>query len=159
MMDSNYLNIMIQSLQKKAKILNSISEKNKEQRQLLEQEELDVDAFEQNVLEKSKLIDQINLLDDGFEELYGRIKDVLEKEKQEHKEEILQMKQLITEVTERSVTIQSEEARNRRLLETKFSQERKRVKTLRSTSEVTKQYYQNMTKLSYVDAQFMDKKK
>lgn len=159
MMDNNYLNIMIQSLQKKVKILNSVSEKNKEQRQLLEQEELDVDAFEKNVLEKSELIDQINLLDDGFEELYGRIKNVLEKEKQEHKEEILQMKQLITEVTEKSVTIQSEEARNRRLLETKFSQERKRVKTLRSTSEVTKQYYQNMTKLSYVDAQFMDKKK
>lgn len=159
MMDNNYLNIMIQSLQKKVKILNGVSEKNKEQRQILEQEELDVDAFEKNVLEKSELIDQINLLDDGFEELYGRIKNVLEKEKQEHKEEILQMKQLITEVTEKSVTIQSEEARNRRLLETKFSQERKRVKTLRSTSEVTKQYYQNMTKLSYVDAQFMDKKK
>lgn len=159
MMDNNYLNIMIQSLQKKVKILDDISEKNKEQRQFLGQEELDVDAFEQNVLEKSGLIDQINLLDDGFEELYGRIKDVLEREKQEHKEEILQMKQLITEVTERSVTIQSEEARNRRLLETKFSQERKRVRNLRSSSEVTKQYYQNMTKLSFVDAQFMDKKK
>ena len=98
-------------------------------------------------------------LDEGFEELYTRVKAVLETEKQAHKEDILLMKQLITEITEKSVTIQSEEVRNRRLVERRFSQERKKVKSMRNSSTVAKQYYTNMAKLNYVDAQFMDKKK
>lgn len=82
-MGNDYLNVMIQSLQKKVKILDEIMKKNKEQHQILEQEELDADAFEENVQEKGELIDQINFLDEGFEELYGRVKAVIEKEKQE----------------------------------------------------------------------------
>ena len=124
-MGNDYLSIMIQSLQKKRKVLDEIIEKNKEQRRILEQEDLDADAFEQNVKLKSDLVDQIDFLDEGFEELYARVKAVIETEKQDHKEEILMMKQLITEITEKSVTIQSEEARNRRLVEHRFTQERK----------------------------------
>ncbi|EOT22441.1 hypothetical protein C805_03289 [Eubacterium sp. 14-2] len=158
-MGNDYVSVMIQSLQKKVQVLDEIIEKNKEQQQILEQEEFDGDAFEQNVEEKGNLIDHINFLDEGFEELYSRVKAVLETEKQAHKEDILLMKQLITEITEKSVTIQSEEVRNRRLVERRFSQERKKVKSMRNSSTVAKQYYTNMAKLNYVDAQFMDKKK
>lgn len=158
-MGNDYVSVMIQSLQKKVQVLDEIIEKNKEQQQILEQEEFDGGAFEQNVEEKGNLIDHINFLDEGFEELYSRMKAVLETEKQAHKEDILLMKQLITEITEKSVTIQSEEVRNRRLVERRFSQERKKVKSMRNSSTVAKQYYTNMAKLNYVDAQFMDKKK
>lgn len=158
-MGNDYVSVMIQSLQKKVQVLDEIIEKNKEQQQILEQEEFDGGAFEQNVEEKGNLIDHINFLDEGFEELYSRVKAVLETEKQAHKEDILLMKQLITEITEKSVTIQSEEVRNRRLVQRRFSQERKKVKSMRNSSAVAKQYYTNMAKLNYVDAQFMDKKK
>ena len=66
-MGNDYLSIMIQSLQKKRKVLDEIIEKNKEQRRILEQEDLDADAFEQNVKLKSDLVDQIDFLDEGFE--------------------------------------------------------------------------------------------
>lgn len=158
-MENDYISIMVQSLQKKLEVLNGIIEKNVEQRQILEQEELDTDAFEQNIKLKSDLVDQIEFLDDGFEELYGRVKSVIETEKQEHKKEIQLMKRLITEITEKSVTIQSQEARNRKLVEQRFSQERKKVRSMRNTSTVANQYYKNMSKLNVVDAQFMDKKK
>lgn len=158
-MDNNYLDVMIQSLQKKVRILDGIIEKNKEQQKILEQDELDADAFEGNVKSKSELVEQIDFLDQGFEELYGRVKTAIETEKQEHKEEIRLMKQLITEITEKSVTIQSEEIRNRRLVESRFAQERKKVRTRKNTSTVANQYYKNMAKLNYVDAQFMDRKK
>ncbi len=72
-MGNDYISIMVQSLQKKLEVLNGIIEKNVEQRQILEQEELDTDAFEQNIKLKSDLVDQIEFLDDGFEELYGRV--------------------------------------------------------------------------------------
>ena len=156
-MGNDYISIMVQSLQKKLEVLNGIIEKNVEQRQILEQEELDTDAFEQNIKLKSDLVDQIEFLDDGFEELYGRVKSLIETEKQEHKEEIQLMKQLITGITEKSVTIQSQEARNRKLVEQRFSQERKKVRSMRNTSTVANQYYKNMSKLNVVDAQFMDK--
>lgn len=158
-MENDYISIMVQSLQKKLGVLNEIIGKNVEQRQILEQEDLDTDAFEQNIKLKSDLVDQIEFLDDGFEELYGRVKSVIETEKQEHKEEIRLMKQLITEITEKSVSIQSQEARNRKLVEQRFSQERKKVRSMRNTSTVANQYYKNMSKLNVVDAQFMDKKK
>ena len=158
-MGNDYISIMVQSLQKKLEVLNGIIEKNVEQRQILEQEELDTDAFEQNIKLKSDLVDQIEFLDDGFEELYGRVKSLIETEKQEHKEEIQLMKQLITWITEKSVTIQSQEARNRKLVEQRFSQERKKVRSMRNTSTVANQYYKNMSRLNVVDAQFMDKKK
>lgn len=158
-MGNDYISIMVQSLQKKLEVLNGIIEKNVEQRQILEQEELDTDAFEQNIKLKSDLVDQVEFLDDGFEELYGRVKSLIETEKQEHKEEIQLMKQLITGITEKSVTIQSQEARNRKLVEQRFSQERKKVRSMRNTSTVANQYYKNMSKLNVVDAQFMDKKK
>jgi len=158
-MGNDYISIMVQSLQKKLEVLNGIIEKNVEQRQILEQEELDTDAFEQNIKLKSDLVDQIEFLDDGFEELYGRVKSLIETEKQEHKEEIQLMKQLITGITEKSVTIQSQEARNRKLVEQRFSQERKKVRSMRNTSTVANQYYKNMSRMNVVDAQFMDKKK
>ena len=158
-MGNDYLDVMVQSLQKKVKVLDGIIQKNKEQRQILEQEYLDAEAFEKNLQEKSDMIDQINFLDEGFEELYGRVKSVIEAEKQAHREEILLMKQLITEITEKSVTIQSEEVRNRKLVEYRFSQERKKAMGKRSSSAAANMYYKNMAKLNYVDAQFMDKKK
>jgi len=144
---------------KKVKILDKIIEMNKEQHQILSKEELDSEAFEQNVQEKSDLVEQINFLDEGFEDLYDRIKTVIKTEKQEHKEEILILKQLITEITERSVNIQSEEVRNRKLVEMRFSQERKKVRNMKNSSTVANQYYKTMTKLNHIDAQFMDRKK
>ena len=158
-MGKEYLSVMIQSLQKKSKILDGIIQKNMEQHQILSQDELDADAFEKNIQEKSDLVDQINFLDEGFEELYSRVRAVIEAEKQMHKDEILLMKKLIAEVTEKSVSIQSEEVRNRRMVEVRFSQEHKKVQVKRSSSAAANQYYKNMAKLNYMDAQFMDKKK
>ncbi len=158
-MGNDYLSVMIQSLQKKSKILDGIIRMNNEQHQILSQDELDAEAFDKNIQEKGGLVDQINFLDEGFEELYGRVKTVIEAEKQAHKEEILLMKKLISEITEKSVSIQSEEVRNRRLMEHRFTQERKKVHAKRSTSAAANQYYRNMAKLNYMDAQFMDKKK
>ena len=66
---------------------------------------------------------------------------------------------MITEITERSVNIQSEEVRNRKLVEMRFSQERKKVRNMKNSSTVANQYYKTMTKLNHIDAQFMDRKK
>jgi hypothetical protein len=68
------------------------------------------------------------------------------------------MQKLITQITEKSVSIQAEEERNKKLIESRFSREKSRIKSGRSQSRVALDYYNNMNKLNHVDSQFWDKK-
>jgi hypothetical protein len=68
------------------------------------------------------------------------------------------MQKLITEVTEKSVSIQAEEERNKALIESRFNREKNRIKSGRSSSRVARDYYNNMNKLNHIDSQFWDKK-
>ena len=72
MADNQYITIMLQSLQKKEKVLNSIIQINKRQKEELENPSLDPDDFDKTVEEKSELIEQLELLDNGFEKLYEK---------------------------------------------------------------------------------------
>ena len=54
MADNQYITIMIQSLQKKEKVLNSIIQINKRQKEELENPSLDPDDFDKTVEEKSE---------------------------------------------------------------------------------------------------------
>ena len=62
MADNQYITIMLQSLQKKEKVLNSIIQINKRQKEELENPSLDPDDFDKTVEEKSELIEQLELL-------------------------------------------------------------------------------------------------
>lgn len=158
-MEENYITILIQSLEKKIKVLDEISAENKNQKQILQAEKLDADAFQASVDKKAELIDQVAFLDDGFQQMYDRVKDVLSEKKHLYVKEIETLKQLITEITEKTATIQKEELENRGLAEVQFSGEKKKVRQMRASKQVAKTYYNNMAKLNYVDPQFMDKKK
>lgn len=158
-MEENYIAILIQSLEKKVSVLEEISRENKKQREVLQEEDLDLDAFQATADKKEELISQVGFLDDGFEKMYGRVKDVLEEEKQSYKQEIIRLKELIVKVTDLTMTIQKEEWDNRKLVEQQFSTSKKKVRQMKDTKQVARQYYKNMAKLNYVDPQFMDKKK
>ena len=104
--ENTYIAILIQSLQKKNKILDVIIQKNKEQREGLEDPNLDPDDFDQIMDAKSKLIDQLNELDSGFEEVFARVKEELELHRSEYKDEIFKMQELIRMITDKSLRIQ-----------------------------------------------------
>ena len=106
MQDKEYIAVMLQSLFKKREILDLIIEKNREQKVLFLEENSDPDRLEENMQEKSRLVDQLNQLDEGFQQLYDRIKPALLEQKDCFQQEIVNMKQLITEITEKSATIQ-----------------------------------------------------
>ena len=78
MQENSYIQVLIQSLHQKVEALDSIIEKNQEQYEILSAEEADMDAFEKNIDEKSQYIDKIVFLDDGFEEIYTRVKEELD---------------------------------------------------------------------------------
>jgi hypothetical protein len=156
---STYITILIQSLEKKVAVLDKIIESNKEQKEILSQEEMDTDRFEANLNEKGDLIDELNLLDDGFQEIYDRIKDELGTNRELYKEEIKRMQKLISDITERSVTIRAEEERNRQLASRQFDNMRGNIQVAKRSRQAANTYYSSMSRVNTIDAQFMDKRK
>lgn len=156
---STYITILIESLEKKVDVLDRIIEANREQKEILSQEEMDTDLFEANLNKKGDLIDELNLLDDGFQGIYDRIKDELGANKEQYKDEIKRMQALISAITERSVTIRAEEERNKAAASKQFDRMRGSIGSAQRSRQAANTYYSNMSKVNMVDAQFMDKRK
>ncbi len=158
-MEQNYITILVESLEKKIKVLQEISQENRKQKGILQAEELDMDAFQSSIDKKSELIEQVSFLDDGFEKMYDRVRDTLHGQREQYQQEISQLKQLISKITDMTVIIEKEERDNRNLAELQFSKEKKKMRQVKNSKQVATKYYENMAKLNYVDPQFMDKKK
>lgn len=159
MQDKEYIAVLRQSLEKKVQILDFIIEKNKEQRLLFTDDTLPPERLEENIKEKGDLIDQLNKLDDGFETVYNRVREVLADGKEAYQEDIKRMQELIREVTDKSATIQAQEQRNHELAVQKFSTIKKEIRKARTTSQVASKYYKSMSNMNVVDAKFLDQKK
>ena len=159
-MNVNYVDIMLQSLKKKVTVLNQIIELNRQQKILLDDPNLPPESLEQNLSDKDQMIRKLNELDEGFEELYNRVKDELQAQRAQYVSQISQMQDLIKEITEKSAMIQTQELRNKEKAMQKFSGIREQVKGVRNSQKVVKQYYQNMMKQnSYTGASVVDNRK
>ena len=158
-MQNTYIDIMIQSLEKKIQVLEKIKKQNLLQKEILEDEKSEADAFDKTVEEKAALIEQMTQLDSGFDKLFERVKEELNTNKEAHAEKIKTMQALIRQVTDLSMEIQAQEARNKDLMTRKFVYVRETAKAVRTNTKAASQYYQNMMQLNYVDPQFMDNKK
>lgn len=159
-MEQDYVNIMIDSLQKKIVVLDAIIRKNEEQNKIVMTENTDWDAFDKNADEKSELIDKIEEIDQGFDSLFKKVETVLQSPsgKQIYREQITKMQKLITLITEKSVAIQAAEARNKILIEKRFTESHQRIGQSRTSSKVARDYYRNMQQAQVVAPAFLDKK-
>ena len=158
-MQNTYVDIMIQSLQKKVQVLEEIKKANIKQKEILEDERAEVDAFDEIVEKKSALIEQMVQLDSGFDKLFERVKDELNTNKEAYADKIKTMQSLIRQVTDLSMELQAQEAKNKELMTRKFVSVRERAKAVRTNTKAASQYYQNMMQLNVIDPQFMDNKK
>ncbi len=154
-----YVHILEESLQKKIELLNQIEEKTLEQKTILEQELTDLDAWECNIEEKGELLDELNLLDTGFQGIYDRIGTELIDHKQAYATSIQNLQKAIKIITEKAISIQVKENQNKVLAEKRFAQLHQRTREKKVASNVATKYYQTMSKLQHMDAQFMDRKK
>lgn len=159
MPERNYLQILSQSLNKKLDILLQIRLKNEEQRVMLLDENLTPEEFEKNIEQKGSLVDKLELLDQGFEDIYERIREMLQSNKEQYHDEIQKLQDQIRQVTAESNNIQAEEQRNYKLAQQKFTSIKKQVREVKASHKIVNQYYRTMTKTNYIDSQFMDNKK
>ena len=157
-MQNTYVDIMIQSLRKKVKVLEEIKKLNEKQKALLEDDKSDADEFDKTVEDKSARIDQLEQLDEGFDQLFARVKEDLTVNREVYTSKIKSMQDYIRQITDLSMEIQAQEARNKELMTRKFTSIRERAKVVRTSSRAANRYYKNMMQLNYVDPQFLDKK-
>ena len=157
-MISQYMDMLVECLEKKNQILDNLTVLNKKQTSLIQNEDFSLEEFDKCVEEKGILIDNILKLDLGFEGLYNKVGKIVAENPSEYKIQLSKMQKLITEVTEKSVSIQAEEERNKALIENTFNREKNRIKSGRSSRRVARDYYNNMNKLNHIDSQFWDKK-
>lgn len=158
-MTENYLTLLEESLQKKLQVMEEIQQYNLKQQEVFQSEKVDLDSFDEAVEEKGKLIEKLTALDNGFESLYSKVKKELEVSRDKYQDQIRRLQKLVTEVTETSVSIQAQEARNKKLIEEYFRKERENIRSGRRSSKAAYDYYKNMNRSSVVMPQLMDKKK
>lgn len=154
-----YFDVLEESLKKKVEILEQISEQNKIQTELAKNDKFDYDIFGVTIEKKEQLIQEVNQLDGGFQSVYERMKEVIQKDKDSYREEIGRLKTLISQVMDKSVNVMAEERRNKDEIERRKDSLKKEVTMARTTNKVASNYYKTMSKLNVMDSQFVDYKK
>nr|WP_296480336.1 flagellar protein FliT [uncultured Acetatifactor sp.] len=158
-MTGNYLTLLEESLRRKLQVMDEIQKYNLRQQEIFQADNVDLERFDEYVEEKGRLIEQLTALDNGFEKLYANVAEELKGNREQYAKQIKTLQGLVTEVTDTSVAIQAQEARNKKQVEDFFVKERKKLHMNRKTSKAAINYYKTMNKSSVIMPQFMDDKK
>lgn len=158
-MNQSGAQILLQSLEKKNKLLDQMIAQNRVQEQFLKQEEFDMDAFDEMIDKQSSYVEELEKLDQGFEAVYDRVREELIENKDKYRTEIARMKEQIQQITDKIVTLNAGNMRNKMLAENQFKKRKSAIGSGISKNRVAKNYYNSMNNLNYVSPQFYDNKK
>lgn len=153
------LQILKDSLNQKLVILQAIEAKSKEQAELIIDPDVSLESIDQNMDEKSVLIDKLTKLDAGFEALYENIRKELVEHKDLFKEEIAGIQELISKIMDKSASIEALESRNKTAIESIFANSKRELQHRKTASSVARHYYETTNRLNVINPQFLDKKK
>lgn len=137
----------------KRQVLLEIQEYNRKQEEVFSSDEVDMSLFDEAIEEKGRLIERLTQLDDGFEVMYQKLARELENNREKYAEQIRMLQQQIKEITDLGVSIQAQEARNKALIESYFSRERKNMRKSLQNSAKAYNFYKNMSGLNAVNNQ------
>lgn len=151
--------VLVESLEKKSRILDEVIKENEAQEALFRQDELDMEALDASADRMGALAEKLELLDEGFEAVYDRIREELIENKSAYRREIKRMQELIAAITEKVVSINAARMRNKLQAEKQFKKSRQQIGSASSKMKASQNYYNNMNRLNYVDPQFYDNKK
>lgn len=80
-----YVNMMIDTLERKKVILEQILHQTKEQEILLKDEEMDMDAFQTIIDRKGEEIEKLNQMDEGFDTLFHHVEKEINENRMAYK--------------------------------------------------------------------------
>lgn len=157
-MNRQYLDMLEDSLIKKNGVLDEIKRLNDEQKTCLQGDDIQLEMFDKYIEQKADYIDELETLDQGFETLYSQVAEELSNNREAYAEKIRAMQKLIREITDKSVTIQAQETRNRDLINAYFGKRRTEIKEGRRNSRAALNYYKVQSNTTYTESTFMDSK-
>lgn len=155
---AQYIDMMVASLQKKIGLLDSIIEMNKKVAVLAGKADMDFEELRSLLDERETVVNEINQMDSGFQTVFDKVKEALDKDKARYRQQILSMQNDIRQITERIVQIEKLESQNRLLMDGQFAKMRSDVQKAKKGVNVAQNYYKSMSKTMVTDAQFLDKK-
>lgn len=158
-MDQSGAQILLQSLEKKNGLLDRMILQNSVQEEILKQDQFDMDAFDEAIDKQSSYVEQLDRLDQGFESVYDRVREELLENRERYREEIRRMQEQIQQITDKIVTLNAGNMRNKMLAENQFKKKRQEIGNGASKNKVAQNYYRSMNNLNYVSPQFYDNKK
>ncbi len=158
-MSDTYISMMIESLEKKLKLLDRAIEIDKEQEELITQEDPDTKALDANIDAKGALVDELNTLDLGFENMYAKVREELINNKEAHKGEIRTLQELIRKITEKVAEVEAFEARSKINVENYLKRRRKKISGSRASAKAANSYALNMRSMGSGGSVFLDNKK
>lgn len=118
-----------------------------------------MDAFDEAINKQGEYIEELDRLDQGFEAVYDRVRAELLQDKSRYRAEIARMQELIQKITDKIVTVNAGNMRNKTLAENQFQKKRTTIGTGASKNRAARNYYNSMNNLNYVSPQFYDSKK
>lgn len=158
---ADYLELLEESLVKKIKVLDEIGEFNLKQKNVFTtySERPDLDEFDECIEEKDRLIEELNMLDEGFETLYQRVADTLKTDREANAPRIKRLQDLIREITDKSSSLQAQEAENKKLMEGYFKNVRSGIGKERTSLNAAYSYMQAQRGMGGAESLYMDSKK
>ena len=157
-MNQSGAQILLQSLKKKNNLLDQMIQQSGIQEEILKQDDIDTDAFDASIDRMGLYVEELEKLDQGFEAVYDRVREELMRNKAQYRTEILRMQEQIQQITDKIVTLNAGNMRNKVLAENQFKKKRMALGEGISKNRVAKNYYNSMNNLNYVKPHFYDNK-
>ena len=142
-----YLNIMIESLEKKEKLMTLLLEKTEAQGELIAGKEYDDVNWAQFTVymnEKESAINKIDELDEGFDQVYKRVQPDLDEDAKRYKDQIKKLQVLITSLTDVGVKISAKENRNKTDIDRIMTAAKANIRSAKKNIKVSNDYIKSM---------------
>ncbi len=153
-----YIQLLVVTLKKKTEILDYLIHLTEKQELIIANDDFNDEEFLQVVSLKEDSLRMLDELDNGFEQVYARVKEEITNQRYQYEAEIKEIQALIMKITDDSVRLQVLEKRNKSKLEQYFANQRRQIKASKANSQTVANYYKTMTKQNEVPSFFYDKK-
>ncbi len=158
-MTEDYLQIMIESLEKKSEVLDQVMELDKKQLAISMKQPFDMEEYDATMDEKNKLIEELEKLDDGFTHTYELVREDVQAEPAKYRDKVQEMQELIRVAIDKGVAIEAQEQRNKQAMQSALQGKRREIKQVKASNAAAVRYYKSMSRINDVDPQLMDRKK
>lgn len=154
-----YINVLVDTLQKKKSVLEQIYDGTKQQKEILQSDKFNEEDFQKTISLKGMLLDELEQLDNGFEQVYERVALAMKYNKDSYKEEIVLAQKLIQEIMDLNVSIRAMEEQNKQRFPACVMEKRKQYGSIKTNSKIVTNYYKNMPNTHQTgQSYFVDKK-